>query len=94
MQISDLFITATDGLDARRCRILEEQVAPVDGIYQTYFDMINKGCHGLRVRYDPNMLRGIDLLERLYAIEPDITWRVCRPDVDCPRCTKYGELMH
>lgn len=94
MQISDLFITATDGLDPRRCRILEEQVAPVDGIYQSYFDMVNRGCHGLRVRYDPNVLRGIDLLERLYAVEPDIVWRICRPNVDCAACDKRRKLMH
>lgn len=88
MQISKMMIAIDDELELAERAVLAGSVVEVPGVYQVYYHYKRPHCHGLLVKFDPNLVQEEEIIAGVKEEMPAVPWWACNPEVDCPNCQR------
>jgi hypothetical protein len=85
---SESYLVAMDsGISLRKYGRLQNTIASLQGVYQTYFHFIKPQCQGLMVEYNPEEIKSSIILAKLRASCPQVSWHGCHPGGKCSKCS-------
>lgn len=87
MHSESLLIAMDSGISLRKYDRLQNIIAGLQGVYQTYFHFIKPKCQGLMVKYNPEETKSSVILARLRSSYPQVPWHGCHPGKKCSKCS-------
>ena len=73
MNTADMLIHVHPELDAQNRAHLAKWVVECDGVSYAEFDVHHTHPHALIVKYDPDAIRGMQILDRVRKVDPVAT---------------------